>query len=154
MFLLGAQGEEEGASTVAGLSIYTERTQHPSSHSPSSMALTVGGKKPKQKRKTKKKHKIKQGSPEEEAALMEHLRQLRPDDGILEEISHLMTFLIYAGFVSDAQKLQKLLDEVLKRHASAMETVQISTAPGSVTRKSWKIDILRVVPPPHHDDSD
>jgi len=63
---IGATGltqEEEAASTVAGLSIYTERTTpgRPTLTSDTT-ALTAGGKKPKKQTRTKKRRfKIKQG---------------------------------------------------------------------------------------------
>lgn len=125
---------------MAGLSIYTDRTQVPKTQG-SATALTVGGKKPKKNQRSKK-LKIKQGSPEEEAALIAHLIQMKPGDAVLSEVSELSELLIALGFFDDAQKLQSTLDAFIKSHKSATDDLQKSLEKSDPNIR-WKWDILR-----------
>lgn len=129
--------EEEAASTVGGLSIYTERTKTRQALSSGTEALTVGGKRPIRKKK-KSKLKIKQGSPEEEEALVLHLNQLKPNSETMIEVSQLCEFLIFLGFFDDAQKLQSSLDVLIKAHDTTNEEKDSKR-----TQIRWKWDVLR-----------
>ena len=144
-FSIGVVEGDQAASTVAGLSIYTERTQVQKTQG-SETALTTGGKKPKKGQRSKgaKKLKIKQGSPEEEAALISHLINLKPPDVVLSEVSQLSELLIALGFFDDAQKLQSTLDSFIKAHKAATEDL-LSSLEKSDPSVRWKWDILRSV---------
>ena len=140
------QPEEEEASTVAGLSLYTDRTQLVTTKATSSAALTAGGKKPRKSSKSKKakKFKIKQGSPEEEAALIAHLHQLHPDASLMQDVSQLMELLIFLGFFDDARRLQSSLDGFIKNHRLIIDQISIhASLPDKASGVRWKWDILR-----------
>eukprot|EP00210_Caulerpa_lentillifera_P000488 g471.t1 len=125
----GRKEMEEAASTVAGLSIYTERTSPGGLlSSTGTPALTTGGRKPKLNTKSKKKrYKIKQGSPEEESALELHIKELKPKGEVLKEVSELNEVLIGLGYFNDARKLQSSLDSLMKLHKVDIHYLQFLT---------------------------
>lgn len=104
----------------------------------------------------KKGPKIRQGSPEEEAALVTHIESLAPTTRQLEEAAQLSELLILLGHEADARKLQTLLSNVISEQAEAarradgnayqkIPAAQITKQPASEDVSSWKWDILRPV---------
>jgi len=128
-------------STVAGFSIYTERTQTRRSGTASTSGLTTGGRKPKKQSK-KKRLKIKQGSPEEEAALIAHLSEMRLEESTLHEVSSLNEFLLFLGYIEDARRLQSTADRLIKSHQKAMQDFS-QAGHDCAVKARWKWDILR-----------
>ena len=105
----------------------------------------------------KKGPRIRQGSPQEEEALVSHILSLAPTVQTCSEVGQLTEMLIFLGHEADAHKLQALLSEVLMKQQAAaeragsqgaqpkgiVEAVQKqSSAPKAV---DWKWDILRPV---------
>ena len=106
---------------------------------------------------------IRQGSPQEEEALVAHIASLAPSQKQLEEVGELNEFLILLDHESDARKLQNLLSEVAAKQQEAAEEastdVDAADSPagglrppqagqtGQITSKTevvnWKWDILR-----------
>ena len=135
-----AEGEEDerdddamtdmNSSIVSGLSIYTENTHTGdtlmtgSGSSSGRSASTLGGRKgggPKGQKKGKAKGgKIRQGSPQEEASLVEHLTKLGPSLGQLEEGGQLCELIILLGHLDDARTLQLELSRWAAEHAAVV----------------------------------
>jgi hypothetical protein len=105
----------------------------------------------------KKGPRIRQGSPQEEEALIAHITSLAPTTQHCQQIGQLAELLIFLGHAMDARKLQSLLSEILARQKEAMErasrgvllpqgqsgsSVMKPVAPQNI---DWKWDILRVV---------
>lgn len=156
----------ESSSTVAGLSIYTDRTgvgtTHPMTGSVS--ALTMGGRKPQRRKKKKSKSlRIRQGTPEEEAALCSHILNMRPTNQTCKEVGELTELLILLEHERDARLLQKSLSDLISKQKSAAEDIHSNPPPflnlNSLQGREcstdenysnreirWKWDILRPVP--------
>ena len=62
---------------------------------------------------------IRQGSPQEEEALISHIVSLEPSSQRLQEVGELNEFLVLLGHESDAKKLQNLLSDVIAKQSKA-----------------------------------
>ena len=102
----------------------------------------------------KKGPRIRQGSPEEEEALVSHILSLAPTAQLCSEVGQLTEMLIFLGHEADARNLQALLSKVLvKQKAAAGKAVegQVPKPEGISANKSasnvgpvdWKWDVLR-----------
>jgi hypothetical protein len=133
----------------------------------------AGGKRAgkKQARVKNRSSKIRQGGPQEEAQLGEHLAQLGPSPALLEEAGQLAELLVLLGHLADARLLQRQLSgwaalhqEVLARLAAQRAAAEAqgvgqqqrrqqqgaeaaaaaaATAAPVAAGPSWKWDILR-----------
>ncbi|GMH34369.1 hypothetical protein BSKO_02203 [Bryopsis sp. KO-2023] len=142
----------DGSSTVAGMSVYTDRTHANTAATTASIsAFTTGGKKPQKRRKKKKGLRIRQGTPEEERALCEHIKNLQPSDQSCEEFGQLTELLILLGHERDARTLQQALDALIKQQKEAADDILQNPPPQSSEdskqetkpQPRWKLDILR-----------
>lgn len=97
---------------------------------------------------------IRQGSPQEEEALVGHIVSLAPTPQTCTEVSQLTEMLIFLGHEADARKLQALLSEVLTNQKAAADRAKEGfTGAEANAKKSvsaaegvdWKWDILRPV---------
>ena len=135
--LIPDDAASEAPSILSGFSIYTDATTAApsagagsSSFAPSAAApSTLGGRRAqprgggaggRRQKKAKGGRKIKQGSPEEERALGEHLAGLGPPDHLLEEAGQITELLCALGHLGDAQKLQRELAAWQAEHAAAV----------------------------------
>lgn len=102
----------------------------------------------------KKGPKIRQGSPEEEAALVSHILSMEPSARQCTEVGQLGELLVLLGHEADARKLQAALSVVLKLQGAAAEYAR--SVPPAVQQDSpdpaaksaavdWKWDIFRPV---------
>ncbi|CAD7702171.1 unnamed protein product [Ostreobium quekettii] len=156
-------GAGEDASTVAGMSMYTDRTAAGTTvaSTASVSALTVGGRKPQRRKGKNKGLKIRQGSPEEEATLCAHLINLCPTRQMCEEVGQLTELLILLGHERDARVLQQSLGALVSAQQRAADDIAQNPPPAGIpgARASskacvnntgvgdvrWKWDILRAV---------
>jgi hypothetical protein len=117
-------------------------------------------------RKGSASRKIKQGSPEEERALSEHLANLGPPEHALVEAGQITELLCVLGHVDDAQRLQFEVGAWQAEHAAAAGQLAAMAAeeqavnssdmlqqqqlqqqqqpqPQQLQKVSWKWDVLR-----------
>ena len=95
-----------------------------------SFASTVGGRQKVGKRQSKKRNKIRRGSPEEEDQLARFILTLLPKANICEECGQLSEFLVFIGHEDDAIKLQSSLKALIDKASVAAEDVLASPPPG------------------------
>lgn len=136
----GMQPEEdlvsEAPSVVSGFSAYTDRTAATTATGTASSTRapsTVGGKKAlKMEKKAAKRGRIRQGSPAEEGALVNHLQGLGPAVHVLEEAGQLAELVCLQGHLEDAQKLQQAVAEWQQAHLTALQDIQQNPLPADV----------------------
>lgn len=155
----------EASSAVSGMSAYARSTTTAATMATGASthpASTVGGKKPyKRKQKKDKGGRIRQGSPEEERALGQHIAALAPSPKQLTETSQLTELLTLLGHESDARVLQQQLSLLLTEQQAAQQYISDNPPPeppshlqhhqnSQATRTQacpdavdWKWDILR-----------
>lgn len=106
----------------------------------------------------KKGPKIRQGSPEEEAALESYIASLAPSGRQCSEVGQLAELLVLLGHERDARKLQAELSGLLTKQKAAAEYARLE-GPAAVREANnvgqaavplepavdWKWDILRPV---------
>ncbi len=90
----------------------------------------------------KKGPRIRQGSPQEEEALVAHIASLAPTPQLCNEIGQLAELLVLLGHEMDARRLQTLLSEVQARQKEAQQQAGGTQAADAA---DWKWDILRPV---------
>lgn len=98
---------------------------------------------------------IRQGSPQEEEALVNYILSLAPPPQMCTEIGQLIEILVFFGHETDGRKLQALLSEVLAQQKAAAHRAitniaqdlknSIAKAPAEAEAVDWKWDILRPV---------
>ncbi|GBF99867.1 hypothetical protein Rsub_12507 [Raphidocelis subcapitata] len=122
----------EAPSVISGFSIYTDATAAggpgastlgggSSAAASAAAPSTLGGRRAARKQKKQRgSRKVKAGSPEEEAALREHLAGLGPPRHALEEAGQLTELLCVLGHAEDAQKLQSAVAAWQSGHAEAV----------------------------------
>jgi len=99
----------------------------------------------------KKGPRIRQGSPQEEEALVTHIASLAPSTQHCQEVGQLAELLVFLGHAMDARKLQTLLSEVLVNQKNAEDkagkVAEQKGAESGVAPKAvdWKWDVLRPV---------
>lgn len=104
----------------------------------------------------KKGPRIRQGSPQEEEALVSHILSLAPNPQMCAEVGQLTEILIFLGHEADARNLQAMLSQVLVDQKAAAERAaqgQTAQPPGDAASKpdptvstvDWKWDVLRPV---------
>ncbi|DBA88250.1 hypothetical protein WJX77_011440 [Trebouxia sp. C0004] len=162
----------EASSAVSGMSAYQGSTTTGTSSVTGSSgrpASTVGGKKPhKRKQKKDKSGRIRQGSPEEERALGQHIAALAPSPKQLTEAGQLAELLTLLGHEADARVLQQQLSSLLAEQQAAQQFITDNPPPEVSTQQKqhqqhtqnatakqaaasvvdWKWDILRPVTMP------
>ena len=107
---------------------------------------------------SKKGPKIRQGSPEEEAALVSHIASLAQSAKQCTEAGQLAELLVLLGHEADARRIQSLLSAVIAQQQAAAERAQQAPAaataslnngiksaalPAKPAAVDWKFDILR-----------
>lgn len=96
----------------------------------------------------KKGPRIRQGSPQEEEALVSHILSLGPTLQTCSEVGQLTELLIFLGHETDARRLQMLLSDVLAEQKAAAKRAKPSAENDSKQPPetvNWKWDILRPV---------
>ena len=103
----------------------------------------------------KKGPRIRQGSPQEEEALISHILSLAPTPQLCSEVGQLTEMLIFLGHEADARNLQAQLSRVLVEQKAAAERAvqgQMPKPEGDAVNKpagngpvDWKWDVLRPV---------
>ncbi|KAA6419594.1 MAG: elongator complex 1-like [Trebouxia sp. A1-2] len=162
----------EASSAVSGMSAYQGSTTTGTSSVTGSSgrpASTVGGKRPhKRKQKKDKSGRIRQGSPEEERALGQHIAALAPSTKQLTEAGQLAELLTLLGHEADARVLQQQLSSLVTEQQAAQQFITDNPPPevstqqkqqthhtqnatakqGATSVIDWKWDILRPVTVP------
>ncbi|KAL4852847.1 Elongator complex protein 1 [Chlorella vulgaris] len=108
-------------SMVSGLSMYTDNTHTGATMTTgTSLASTVGGKRRPQRRNKNKSQgsKIRQGGPQEEQQLAEHLLSLAPSATTCGEFGQLAELLVLLGHAPDAALLQQRLATLVQEQAA------------------------------------
>ena len=99
----------------------------------------------------KKGPRIRQGSPQEEEALVSHIISLIPTAQTCSEVGQLTELLILLGHEADARRLQALLSETIAQQKAAADRAgkgkpatepEVKQAANGVL---WKWDILRPI---------
>lgn len=125
-------------SLMTSLSMYTENTHTGQTTASSSnrSASTQGGRRaqPYHKKGKAKGGKIRQGSPQEEASLGEHIGKLAPSRGQLEEAGQLCELLILLEHFEDARTLQQEMGRWLALHQEAALDISNNPLPASGQR--------------------
>ena len=104
----------------------------------------------------KKGPRIRQGSPQEEEALVSHILSLAPSLQTCTEVGQLTEVLVLFGHEGDGRKLQALLSEVIVQQKAAAGRASTSAfqpakesapkqIPATAEAVDWKWDILRPV---------
>ncbi|KAL3149903.1 hypothetical protein ABBQ38_013268 [Trebouxia sp. C0009 RCD-2024] len=123
----------EASSAVSGMSAYGGSTTTGATSVTGSSgrpASTVGGKKPyKRKQRKDKKGRIRQGSPEEERALGQHITALAPSPKQLSEAGQLAELLTLLGHEADARVLQQQLSNLVSEQQAAQQYVTDNPPP-------------------------
>ncbi|KAL6778833.1 hypothetical protein ACKKBF_B04435 [Auxenochlorella protothecoides x Auxenochlorella symbiontica] len=171
----GSDAGDDAASEASGvteLSAYTDASLAPSSQSTRSghsSASTLGGKR-RQSAKSKRKAsslRVRQGSPEEEDQLANHLLSQAPSAAFCAEMGQLAEFLVLLGHESDARRLQQAVGELVAACAATGAAILASPPPGMLAEGgqgpspqlalrvaaaeaeaksvTWKWDVLRAV---------
>ena len=127
--------ESDAASMISGMSMYTDATMTAiggGSRQSSASVTTVGGKRSKAKKQSKKNksNKIRQGSPEEESQLGKHLLSLAPLPSVCAETGQLTETLVILGHEDDAAKLQRSLKAFIDVHEAAIDDLVANPPPG------------------------
>lgn len=137
----GDYADEETASMITDMSVYTDASLATTTASGTSFATTVGGRKglKKDKQKKKKKNKVRQGSPEEEAQLAKHILSLLPLPEVCTETGQLSEFLVFIGHEDDASILQRSLKTLIDRQAEAASDILSHPPPGKSFELPYEI---------------
>jgi len=124
--------DQETASMITDMSIYTDASLATTAASGTSFATTVGGRKglKKDKQKKKKKNKVRQGSPEEEAQLAKYIISLSPLPEVCTETGQLSEFLVFIGHEDDATILQRSLKKLIDSQEEAAKDILANPPPG------------------------
>lgn len=124
--------DQETASIITDMSIYTDASLATTAASGTSFATTVGGRKglKNDKHKKKKKNKVRQGSPEEEAQLAKYILSLLPLPEVCTETGQLSEFLVFIGHEDDAAVLQRSLKTLIDNQAEAAKDILSHPPPG------------------------
>ncbi|CAI5462430.1 unnamed protein product [Closterium sp. Yama58-4] len=115
------------ASGVTGLSAYTAGS---SSRVSTASGWTATSKKTsgraarRKQQKADKGRRIRAGSPDEEQALVEHIRMLGPSSQTLEEVRHLLELLTGSGHEPLARRLQARVGALIDTHTAAVAEVE------------------------------
>eukprot|EP00887_Chlorella_sp_A99_P002271 scaffold10.g2271.t1 len=126
----------EATSQLSALSIYTDATHTAlpgSSALGSTLASTVGGKRRKsgRPRKSKSNVRVRQGSPQEEKMLGEHLLGLAPTGAAFAQAGQLAELLVLLGHEADAALLQRQLAALIAEQSAAAADVLAHPPPGA-----------------------
>lgn len=131
--------DQETASMITDMSIYTDASLATTTASGTSFATTVGGRKGLKKDKKKKKNKVRQGSPEEEAQLAKHILSLLPLSDVCTETGQLLEFLVFIGHEDDAMMLQRSLKTLVDRQGEASKDILSHPPPGQSFELPYEI---------------
>lgn len=152
---------EVGTSVMSDYSAYTHRSaatgasNDASSLTSASAASCVGRRNRRRGKRDKKKGRIRAGAPNEEYALLQHLKQCPMAPNRRESYGELAELLIVLGHERDAKTLQTILsnlvafqDSVAKNSILAMKEIEGSTQenfaePHRVEKAKWKWALLR-----------
>lgn len=152
---------EVGTSVMSDYSAYTHRSavtgtsNDGSSLTSASAASCVGRRNRRRGKKDKKKGRIRAGAPNEEYALLQHLKECPMASHRRESYGELAELLIVLGHEQDAKTLQTTLsnlvafqDSVAKNSILAMKEIEGSTqakfaGPHQVEKAKWKWALLR-----------
>ncbi|KAG1673002.1 hypothetical protein FOA52_005932 [Chlamydomonas sp. UWO 241] len=135
---VGGQRDDDAASDInslmTGMSMYTDNTHVGNTVASSSRGpSTQGGRKANKKPKAGKAKggKIRQGSPQEEAALVELLTKTVPSADQLSESGQLTELLVTLGHFDDARTLQRELGAWLAAHTATAADLRAHPVPGA-----------------------
>ncbi|KAI3731084.1 hypothetical protein L1987_62267 [Smallanthus sonchifolius] len=109
----------EASSSFSGMSAYTTGTRKGSAASMSSSGTSKRG-----IRRQKKKGKIRAGSPDEEMALVEHMKGMCLTDGARRELKSLLGCLVMIGKEDTARKLQRVAENFQLSQISAVKLAE------------------------------
>ncbi|KAI7749785.1 hypothetical protein M8C21_012143 [Ambrosia artemisiifolia] len=126
----------EASSSFSGMSAYTTGTRKGSAASMSSSATSKRG-----IRRQKKKGKIRAGSPDEEMALVDHMKGMSLTDGAKRELKSLLGCLVMIGKEDIAQKLQRVGENFQLSQISAVKLAEDAMACDLVDEHTFVLEV-------------
>ncbi|KAL8218167.1 hypothetical protein R6Q57_021540 [Mikania cordata] len=126
----------EASSSFSGMSAYSTGTRKSSAASMSSSGTSKRG-----IRRQKKKGKIRAGSPDEEMALVEHMRGMRLTAGAKRELKSLLGCLVMIGKEDIARKLQRVGENFQLSQISAVKLAEDAISCDLVDEHTFVLEV-------------
>ncbi|KAJ0546308.1 putative transcription factor WD40-like family [Helianthus annuus] len=126
----------EASSSFSGMSAYTTGSRKGSAASMSSSATSKRG-----IRRQKKKGKIRAGSPDEEMALVDHMKGMSLTAGAKRELKSLLGCLVMIGKEDIAQKLQRVGESFQLSQISAVKLAEDAMASDVVDEHTFVLEV-------------
>ncbi|KMT17542.1 hypothetical protein BVRB_2g037430 isoform B [Beta vulgaris subsp. vulgaris] len=126
----------EASSNFSGMSAYTTGTRKGSTASVTSSTPSRA----RENRRKKNKGKIRAGSPDEELALVEHLKGMAMTSGARRELKSLLSTLLMLGMEETARKLQHIGETFQLSHVAAVKLAEDATSTDIVDDQRYALD--------------
>ncbi|KAL3626817.1 Elongator complex protein 1 [Castilleja foliolosa] len=124
----------QASSNLIGMSAYTTGTRRGSSASSTSSKSTKG------RGRQRNRGKIRAGSPDEEMALVEHLKGMSLSEGAKIEIKSLLISLVMLGKVDTARKLQRTCDKFQLSQIAAVKLTCDAVSTDNIDEHVFTLD--------------
>ncbi|KAI4370616.1 hypothetical protein MLD38_018951 [Melastoma candidum] len=126
----------EASSNFSGMSAYTRGTRKGSAASVS----TSAGSRARESRRQRNRGKIRAGSPDEELALVEHLKGMSLTAGAIREIRSLLACLLMLGKEEPAKKLQRTVENFQLHQAAAVKLAEDTFSTSIIDEQEQTLD--------------
>lgn len=126
----------EASSNFSGMSAYTTGTRKGSAASVTSSTSS----KARGNRRQKNRGKIRAGSPDEELALVDHLKGMVMTTGARRELKSLLSTLLMLGMEEIARKLQQIGETFQFSHMAAVKLADDATSTDIVDDQTYSLD--------------